>query len=370
MSLIKKLDNKNHVLLAMSGGTDSSVAAILLKKENYSIKGMTFRSYNEISTACVEKETDCCSVDSIFEAKKLAENLGFEHTIIDIKSKFEKTVIKDFINEYLRGRTPNPCIVCNRVIKWGHMIEEAKKLNCEYLATGHYAQIIYKNGRYFLRKGVDKTKDQSYFLWSLNQDNLSRTLFPLGHLTKTQVREIAKNNNYDNLAKRKESQEICFIPNDDYRSFLRERIPNIDTKIGTGNFVNSEGKIIGQHKGYPFYTIGQRKGLNIAMGYPAYVLNINADTNTITIGKRDELLKSKFEIKDFNLMKYESIPKNIKTTCKIRYNNHGEECSLVQNGDKIIITFNKPVSAITLGQSAVVYEDDDVVLGGIISKIL
>lgn len=363
-------DKNNTVLLAMSGGTDSSVAAILLQNKNYQLKGMTFRSYDSISKACMEKETGCCSVDSIFEAKKLAENLGFSHEILDIREEFDNTVINDFINQYLSGLTPNPCVVCNKVIKWGRMIKEADRLNCDFLATGHYAQIIYENGRYFIRKGADENKDQSYFLWTLSQDNLSRTIFPLGYLTKDQVREIARENNYEKIADKKESQEICFIPDDDYRSFLRERIPDIDDKIGPGDYIDTEGEIIGQHNGYPFYTIGQRKGLNIAMGYPVYVLNIDAETNTITLGKREELLSTELEIESINLMKYESIPENMKAVCKIRYNNRGEECIINQIDNKITIKFLNPVSAITPGQSAVIYEGEDIIAGGIISKIL
>ena len=361
--------NKNRVLLAMSGGTDSSVAAMLLQEKNYDIEGMTFRSYDSISKACMEKETGCCSVDSLFEAKKLAENLGFPHQILDIRDLFDQTVINNFINEYLQGLTPNPCVVCNKTIKWGKMIEEADRLSCDFLATGHYAQIIYENGRYFLRKGVDQTKDQSYFLWTLTQKNLARTIFPLGHLTKPEVRKIALKNNYEKIAEKRESQEICFIPDDDYRSFLRERVPDIDIKIGEGNFIDSNGKVIGKHKGYPFYTIGQRKGLDIAMGYPVYVLNIDAKTNTITLGTRDELLSNELIIDGVNFMKYESIKTGTKAVCKIRYNNPGEECTLEQIGEKIKITFKNPVSAITPGQSAVLYENDDVIAGGIITKI-
>ncbi len=369
MNTLKTKKDKPGVLLGMSGGTDSSVAAILLQKENYDIKGMTFRSYDAISKACMEKETGCCSVDSLFEAKKLAENLGFSHTILDIRDEFDKIVINDFIEEYLAGKTPNPCVLCNKTIKWGRMIKEADKLNCDYLATGHYAQIIHENGRYFLRQGVDTRKDQSYFLWTLSQENLSRTIFPLGHLTKDQVRKIASENNYEKIATKKESQEICFIPDDDYRGFLRERIPDIDEKIGPGNYIDSSGKVLGQHKGYPFYTIGQRKGLEIAMGYPVYVLNINAETNTITLGKREELLSDELVLSNINLMKYAQIPKDMRATCKIRYNNKGEECIVNQDGDKITIKFKNPVSAITPGQSGVIYEGNDVVAGGIITKI-
>ncbi len=360
--------NNYKVLLAMSGGTDSSVAAILLKEQEYQLHGMTFRVYDSISNACMEKETGCCSADAIFEAKKLAEGLGFKHEILDIREYFDNKVIKNFIDEYLAGRTPNPCVECNRIIKWQRMIEEADRLNCQYLATGHYAKIISQNGRYFIRKGTDETKDQSYFLWTLTQENLSRTLFPLGELTKIKVRNIAHSHNYQKIAEKRESQEICFIPDDDYRRFLRDRISDIDQTIGEGNVYDSSGKFLGKHKGYPFYTIGQRKGLNIAVGHPVYVISINPEKNIIILGEKHELYQQELIAGNINLMKYESIPEEMPAVCKIRYNNKGETCRIKQDGDFIKIVFDKPVSAITPGQSAVFYEGDDVIGGGIISK--
>jgi len=354
------------VLLAMSGGIDSSVSAMLLKESKYFIEGITFRSYDSISKACMEKETGCCSINSIFEAKHLAETLGFEHSIIDTRTIFHETIIKDFIEQYLRGNTPNPCVLCNKIIKWGELFNVLNEKGFDYLATGHYARIGEENGRFFLRRGVDLQKDQSYFMWRLSQDNLKKTIFPLGDLTKQEAREIARAHKFEKIAAKRESQEICFIENDDYRSFLREMVPDIDEKIGEGNFINKEGKILGKHKGYPFYTIGQRKGLIIALGKPAYVTDINADTNTITLGDREDLMQCELWIDDINLMKYENLFNPIKAMCKIRYNSPGEMATIQQFDNKIKITFDTPAFAITPGQSAVIYENDDVVAGGII----
>ena len=356
------------VLLAMSGGIDSSVSAMLLKESQYFIEGITFRAYDSISKACMEKETGCCSVNSIFEAKHLAETLGFEHSIIDTRNIFQESIIENFIEQYLMGFTPNPCVLCNKVIKWGELFNLLDKKGFDYLATGHYARIGEENGRFFLKRGVDLHKDQSYFLWQLSQENLQKTIFPLGELTKPQVREIADVRDFKTIATKRESQEICFIENDDYRSFLREMVPDIDDKIGEGNFINKEGKILGKHKGYPFYTIGQRKGLIIALGKPAYVINIDADTNTIMLGDREDLMQNELWIDNINLMKYDNLFNPKKALCKIRYNSAGEMATVQQFDDKIKIVFDTLAFAITPGQSAVIYENDDIVAGGIILK--
>ncbi|MDL2261888.1 tRNA 2-thiouridine(34) synthase MnmA [Bacteroidales bacterium OttesenSCG-928-I21] len=356
------------ILLAMSGGIDSSVAAILLRKQNYDIHGITFVAYHSDENLMASFDTEENKV--LFEARKTAEILEIPHTALDLRYDFKNIVIQDFINQYLSGFTPNPCVVCNKKIKWEKLLSECNKLNCDYLATGHYAQIIYENGRYFLRKGIDKGKDQTYFLWQLSQENLSRTIFPLGNFTKTQVRNFARLNNYETLSNKSESQEICFIESNDYRSFLRNSIPDIDKNIGEGNFIDTNGQIIGKHRGYPFYTIGQRKGLEIAMGYPVYVLNIDANTNTITLGKSDELLCSELWIGGVNYMKYGNFDE-IKTelSCKIRYNTEAKKCRVESHGNRVKIIFDNPVSAITPGQSAVIYENEDVVAGGVILKI-
>ena len=249
------------VLMAMSGGIDSTVAAMLLQEQGYELIGVTYRTFDNISRGCLEKEKGCCSVDSLFEAKRMAEDMGFEHRILDIRKEFKDRVIANFIDEYLQGRTPNPCVVCNSTIKWGKLIETADEQGCDFIATGHYARIGKQGNRWYLRKGADSSKDQTYFLWTLTQENLARTLFPLGELTKPEVRKIAYDHGYEKLSRKGESQEICFIPDNDYRAFLTEQVENFAEKYGPGYFVDATGKKLGMHKGFPHYTIGQRKGL-------------------------------------------------------------------------------------------------------------
>lgn len=350
----------------MSGGIDSSVAAMLLAEQGYELIGLTYRPYDAISPACMEKQTGCCSVDAIFEAKALAADLGFAHTILDIRKEFAHTVIENFVSEYLSGRTPNPCVVCNRTIKWGEVVKKADELGCDYIATGHYARIGFENNRYFLIKGTDLSKDQTYFLWQLSQDDLRRTLFPLGQLTKKEVRQIAHEKGYEAISKKRESQEICFIPDNDYRKFLRERIPSIDEQIGEGRFVDSSGKVLGKHLGFPFYTIGQRKGLSIALGHPMYVIAIDAPTNTVVLGERTELDRRELWVTDLNLMKVERIDGELEVITKIRYNNQGTLSRISQYGDRLKVEFYQNTWAVTPGQSAVFYDGDNLIGGGII----
>lgn len=353
------------LLLAMSGGIDSSVSALMLL-DKYEITGATFRTYDSMKESCIAREKGCCTIESIMEAKHFAQSLGIDHHIVDFRERFAETVISNFVSEYLHGRTPNPCVVCNREIKWGIMLQKADELGCEYIATGHYARIMHENGRYFLRKGVDLSKDQTYFLWRLSQENLARTVFPLGEYTKDQIRAIADEKGFKALVKKRESQEICFVPDDDYRNFLRTQVPDIDEKIGEGDILSTDGKVLGKHKGFPFYTIGQRKGLNVAVGHPVFVTEINPEKNTVTLGEREDLMRSEIVVADLNFMKYENLLSPMMLECKIRYNSRGVECEVRQEDDKLYIRFAEPVSAATPGQSAVLYEGDDVVAGGVI----
>ncbi|MBP7562764.1 MAG: tRNA 2-thiouridine(34) synthase MnmA [Candidatus Cloacimonetes bacterium] len=360
--------SKGKVLLCMSGGIDSSVAAMLLRDQGYEIYGLTYRPYDSISIGCMENKIGCCSVDAIFEAKNLADKLGFPHSVLDLRKEFDNIVISDFINEYLAGRTPNPCVVCNRTVKWGEVLKKADEMDCEFISTGHYARINKKNGRSFLVKGKDESKDQTYFLWQLSQDDLKRTIFPLGDLTKNEVRNIARQKGFEKISNKRESQEICFITDNDYRRFIRERMPEIDQKVGEGNFTDISGKILGKHKGYPFYTIGQRKGLVIALGKPAYVVDIKPEENIVVLGEREDLNKKELWVDNVNLMKYENISGEMEVITKIRYNNAGNLSRISQHGDRIKVEFYNEAWAVAPGQSAVFYEGDELIGGGIICR--
>lgn len=269
------MSKKGRVLVAMSGGIDSSLAAVLLHEQGYEVVGITMKTWDYASSGGSKKETGCCSLDSINDARNIAVDLGFPHLILDIRNEFGDYVIDHFTNEYLDGRTPNPCVLCNTHIKWDALLRRADKLDCQYIATGHYANIREENGRYVISKGIDEGKDQSYALWGVSQQSLSRTILPLGQLYKSQIREMAIERGFVELVNKSESYEICFVPDNDYRGFLKRRVPGLEEKVDGGDFVLEDGSVVGKHKGYPFYTIGQRKGLGIALGYPVYVTGID-----------------------------------------------------------------------------------------------
>jgi tRNA-specific 2-thiouridylase len=359
------MSKRGRILVAMSGGVDSSVAAVMLHEQGYEVIGLTMKTWDYAASGGSSKETGCCSLDSINDARSLAVSYGFPHYILDIRSEFGDFVIDNFVDEYLAGRTPNPCVLCNTHIKWEALLKRADKLDCEFIATGHYANIrLHDNGRYVVSKGKDENKDQSYVLWGVSQHNLSRTKFPLGSFAKSEIRQMAKDMGQLELANKSESYEICFVPDNDYRAFLRHKVEDLDTKVDGGDFILSDGTIVGKHKGYPFYTIGQRKGLGIALGQPMFVTRIIPETNTVVLGLPEELQRSSAMVRNINLVKYETINKPIEVVTKIRYKDAGTESTIVQHEDKISVDFHGAVSGIAPGQSAVFYENDDLLGGG------
>lgn len=359
------MSKHGRILVAMSGGVDSSVAAVMLHEQGYEVIGLTMKTWDYASSGASSKETGCCSLDSINDARSLAVGYGFPHYILDIRSEFGDFVIDNFVDEYLAGRTPNPCVLCNTHIKWEALLKRADKLDCEFIATGHYANIrLQDNGRYVISKGKDENKDQSYVLWGVSQRNLARTKFPLGGFTKAEIRQMAVDMGQTELAKKSESYEICFVPDNDYRSFLRHRVDGLEEKVAGGNFALSDGTIVGQHKGYPFYTIGQRKGLGMAFGHPMFVTQILPESNTVILGTQDELQKTVALVRGVNLVKYESISQPLETVTKIRYKDAGALSTIVEEDGLVKIAFHHAVSGIAPGQSAVFYEGNDLLGGG------
>jgi tRNA-uridine 2-sulfurtransferase len=370
------MSKHGRILVAMSGGIDSSLAAVLLHDEGYEVIGMTMKTWDYASSGGTKKETGCCSLDSINDARNIAVSLGFPHYILDIRNEFGDAVIDYFTGEYIEGRTPNPCVMCNTHIKWDALLRRADRLDCEFIATGHYAHIRQSEaadasaGRYVISKGVDTLKDQSYVLWGVSQASLARTKLPLGHLKKTEIREMASERGFVELVTKSESYEICFVPDNDYRGFLKRRIPTLEAEVAGGNFVmESTGKVVGKHEGYPFYTIGQRKGLGIALGHPVFVTEIRKETNEVVLGLDKSLYRDAMTVSRLNLQKYAALDAPLETVTKVRYKDPGTSAVIAQTGpDLIDVRFAEGVSAIAPGQAAVFYEGNDVVGGGWIMK--
>lgn len=355
---------KGRVLVAMSGGIDSSLAAVLLHEQGYEVIGMTMKTWDYASSGASKKEIGCCSLDSINDARNIAVNLGFPHYILDIRNEFGDYVIDYFTNEYIAGRTPNPCVLCNTHIKWDALLKRADKLECDFIATGHYARLRFENNRYIISKGIDNLKDQSYALWGVSQKSLSRTIFPLGDLTKKEIYEMAAERGFNELVTKSESYEICFVPDNDYRGFLKRRVEGLEQEVNGGEFVLEDGTIVGNHEGYPFYTIGQRKGLGIALGYPVYVTEIQKDNNRVVLGTFDELARDGMYVNKLIMGKYASISERMETVTKVRYNDPGHNAVIEQTGDNMKVFFGNGVNAIAPGQAAVFYEGDDIIGGG------
>ena len=362
------MSKKGKVLVAMSGGIDSTVVALMLHQQGYEVIGITMKTWDYATAGGNKKETGCCNLDSFNDARAAAVHHGFPHYIIDIREEFGDFVIENFIDEYMAGRTPNPCVMCNTHIKWRALLKRADALDCEFIATGHYAKIREENKRYIISKAVDQTKDQSYVLWGLQQDLLCRTILPLGGYRKTEIRQMAHDFGYPELAKKSESYEICFVPDNDYRGFLKRNVEGLDEKLKGGLFVDKHGKILGKHSGYPFYTIGQRKGLEVTLGKPAFVTAIDPATNTVVLGDEEDLLKNEMQVGQINLIKYDRIPDGMEASIKIRYKDGGNEGILHNNEKGIHVSFYDNAKGIAPGQSAVFYEGEDVMGGGIIQR--
>lgn len=353
----------------MSGGIDSTVTALMLHEEGYEVVGITMKTWDYASSGSSSKETGCCNLDSFNDARAAAVDHGFPHFILDIREEFGDFVIENFVEEYLAGRTPNPCVMCNTHIKWRALLKRADALGCEFIATGHYANIHqHCNGRYYVSKGKDELKDQSYVLWGLQQDLLKRTMLPLGKYHKTEIRQMANDFGYPELAKKSESYEICFVPDNDYREFLKHRVEGLEEKVNGGWFVDKNGLKLGRHRGYPFYTVGQRKGLEIALGRPVYVTAIEPDTNTVVLGDEEDLRQTEMKVAKINWLKYDGVEDGMETLTKIRYKDKGALSRLYNNENGVSVHFYDNVKGVAPGQSAVFYEGDDVIGGGIIQR--
>ncbi len=356
-----KKENNKKVLVAMSGGVDSSVSALLLKEEGYEVIGATMQIWQ--STQEEERENGCCSLTAVNDARRVANKLEIPYYVLNFKDIFKEKVIDPFIKEYLKGKTPNPCIVCNKEIKFQAFLDKAVSMGIDYIATGHYAQVDYKKNRYLLKKSFSKTKDQSYALYNLTQEQLSKTLFPVGKLNKDKVRKIAEKNGLG-VANKPDSQEICFVEDNDYGNFISKRI---DTDILPGNFVNTEGKVIGKHKGIYYYTIGQRKGLGISSNKPLYVLDIDIERNEVVIGEDTETFSDRLIAGDLNWISIDKLKDELNIKAKIRYGSKEAPAKITPiDNNKVEVIFNSPQRAITRGQSVVFYNKDIVVGGGVI----
>ena len=350
-------------IIAMSGGVDSSVAALLVKSSGMNCIGCTMKLYaGEITENSCKT---CCSLNDVEDARSVAMKLGMPYYVFNFTDDFDKKVISRFIHSYLNGETPNPCIDCNKYMKFDNLILRAKTLGYDYVVTGHYARIEFDGEKYKLKKAIDETKDQSYVLYNLSQEQLKHILFPLGNLTKKQVREIAQKNGFRNSNK-PDSQDICFIPDGNYTKFICERMVNSRSE---GNFVDTKGNVIGKHKGIFCYTIGQRKGLGISASKPLYVVSINTDTNNVVLGEERELYSKTIYVKDFNWIsgKVPTLP--LKCKVKIRYRQKEQDAIILSQDNNVVqIEFKEPQRAVTPGQSAVAYVGDEVIGGGIIVK--
>lgn len=353
--------SSKKVMLGMSGGVDSSVAAAILLEQGYEVIGVTLQIWQDMSEEQQKSEGGCCSLSAVDDARRVANKLGIPYYVLNFKDIFNNNVIKYFTEEYFKGRTPNPCIMCNRLVKWQAMLDKAVSMGIDYIATGHYAKVMYNDQtkRYILKKSVTDRKDQTYALYNLTQEQLSRTIMPVGDYPKERIREMAKEIGLS-VATKPDSQEICFVSDNNYGRFLSET----GRKIVPGKFVDTKGNVLGDHKGIVYYTVGQRKGLGIAFGKPMFVVALDPKTNTVVLGDDNEVFSQELTASDLNFISIEKPVDGMKVNAKIRYSSKESPATIrVLDDQRVKVVFDEPQRAITPGQ-AVVFYDDDVVVGG------
>ncbi len=356
---------KKKVVVGMSGGVDSSVAAMLLKEQGYDVIGVTMQIWQDEEEEAREANGGCCGLSAVDDARRVAQRLEIPYYVMNFKKEFKCHVMDYFVAEYLRGHTPNPCIACNRYVKWESLLQRSLEIGADYIATGHYARIDrLPNGRYAICNSVTASKDQTYALYNLTQDQLAHTLMPVGEYTKDEIRGMAEEAGLP-VAHKPDSQEICFVPDNDYASFIDREA---GTKVpGPGNFVTEDGRILGRHKGITHYTLGQRRGLELPMGERVFVTAIRPETNEVVIGSNQELFTDKVLCDRVNYMAVEDLTEPARVLAKIRYNHKGEYGTLTKQPDgKVLCTFDAPVRAATPGQAMVFYQDEHVLGGGTI----
>lgn len=356
-----------RVVVAMSGGVDSSVAAAILKDGGYDVIGISMQIW-DYSAESVERFGTCCSLDDINDARRVAEKLGIPFYILNLEEDFKRDVVDYFVSEYMKGRTPNPCVPCNQRLKFDALLNYAVKIGASKVATGHYAKVVEERGRYFIKRGVDRSKDQSYFLFNLSQEQLKRAIFPLGDYTKSDIRRMAKTFGL-NVAEKEESQEICFVPDNDYGDFIRKRLDA--DRIEGGEIVTTDGNIIGRHKGLPFYTIGQRKGLGVSYEKPLYVSEIDVENNRLVVGENDSIMRKGVIVENVNWSIITPRDSSFRALVQIRYRHHASEAeiTLIDN-NTVKVIFDELQRAITPGQAAVFYLEDTLIGGGWIKEVI